>query len=137
MTAFRGRPPLASDVWMLEQQVRAELEAEAWRRLREHMAEPLSAPRADRPRAGSAVLKGLVRFILAAFGAYLGWLAAVDARLGELEIWFSAGAGFAIMLALSMFGYARDFVHLLAETVRWAIVCGVAVGALWLLFQMA
>jgi hypothetical protein len=144
MTASRGRPALASDAWMLEQQVRAEMEAQAWRRLREDLATPPpvpAAPAADQPldyhRASSAMLKALVRFALAAFGAYLGWLAAVDSRLGEFESWLAASAGFAITLALSMFGYARDFVHMLAETMRWAIVCALALGALWMMFQMA
>jgi hypothetical protein len=144
MTASRGRPALASDDWMLEQQVRAEMEAEAWRRLRADLAVPppaLPAPPADEPvdhhRSGSIILKALVRFALAMFGAYLGWLAAVDAQLGEFEIWLATAAGFAITLAISMFGYARDFVHLLAETARWALICGVALGAAWMLFQMA
>jgi hypothetical protein len=145
MTAARGRPALASDAWMLEQQVRAEMEAQAWRQLREHMAAPpppeLAAPANDTPfdhhRASSAMLKALVRFALATFGAYLCWLAAVDAQLGEFEIWLSTAAGFAVTLALSMFGYARELVHVLAETARWAIITAVALGAVWMLFQMA
>ena len=144
MTAARGRPALASDAWMLEQQVRAEMEAQAWRQLREHLAAPPPAaaePANDAPfdhhRAGSAMLKALVRFGLAAFGAYLCWLAAVDSRLGEFEVWLAAGAGFAVTLALSMFGYARELVHVLAETARWTIITAVAFGALWMLFQMA
>lgn len=32
--AHARRPAIASDDWMLEQQLRAEMEAEAWRRLR-------------------------------------------------------------------------------------------------------
>lgn len=144
MTAARGRPALASDAWMLEQQVRAEMEAQAWRQLREHLAAPPpleDAPANDAPfdhhRASSAMLKAFVRFGLAAFGAYLGWLAAVDSHLGEFEVWLAAGAGFAITLALSMFGYARELVHVLAETARWALITAVAFGALWMLFQMA
>jgi hypothetical protein len=130
---------------MLEQQVRAEMEAQAWRTLREEMAAPPpalapTAPPAngfDYHRSSSAMLKALVRFGLAGCGAYLGWLAAVDARLGEFEVLLATAAGFAITLALSMFGYARDFVHMLAETARWAIICGVGLGALWLMFQIA
>lgn len=145
MTALRGRPALASDDWMMEQQVRAEMEAEAWRRLREHMAAPPALPAPvivaeappDRHRSGSTILKALVRFMLAVFGAYLGWLAAVDSQLGEFEIWLATGSGFVIMLALTMFGVARDFVHMLAETARWTIICGVALGAVWVMFQMA
>ncbi len=144
MAASRERHGLASDAWMLEQQVRAEMEAQAWRQLREHLAAPppLPAPAPveepfDHHRAGSAVLKALVRFMLAAFGAYLGALAAVDAQLGEFEIWLATGAGFLITLALSMFGYARELVHVLAETARWAIICVVALGAVWIFFQMA
>jgi hypothetical protein len=145
MTATRGRPVLASDAWMLEQQIRAEMEAQAWRQLRAHMAAPvieavapaLPEPAFDPHHAGSAVLKGLVRFMLAAFGAYLGWLCAVDAQLGEFEAWLATGAGFLITLALSMFGFAREFVHLLAETARWVIISALALGALWMMFQMA
>ncbi len=143
MTASRARPALASDAWMMEQQVRAEMEAEAWRRLREDLAAPPPEPVAandvpfDHHRAGSIVLKALVRFGLAAFGAYLAWLAAVDAHLGEFEVWLGTGAGFLIVLSLSMFGYARELVHVLAETARWAIICAVALGATWMLFQMA
>jgi hypothetical protein len=144
MTALRGRPALASEDWMLEQQVRAEMEAQAWRTLREQMAAPPPLPAVvvaeappDRHSSGSTILKALVRFILAVFGAYLGWLAAVDSQLGEFEIWLATGSGFVIMLALSMFGVARDFVHMLAETARWTIICGVALGALWMMFQMA
>lgn len=144
MTALRGRPALASDDWMLEQQVRAEMEAQAWRTLREQMAAPppaLPAPSAVPPlehhSASSTVLKAFVRFVIAVFGAYLGWLAAVDSHLGEFEIWLATASGFFILLSLSMFGYARDFVHLLAEVTRWMIICGVAFGALWMLFQVA
>jgi hypothetical protein len=145
MTASRGRPPvLASDAWMLEQQIRAEMEAEAWRRLREDMAAPPALPPpvanaepVDHHTAGSIVLKAIVRFALATFGAYCGWLAAVDAGLGEFEIWLATGSGFAITLALSMFGYARELVHVLAETARWALIAALAVGAVWMLFQVA
>jgi len=143
MTASRGRPALASDAWMLEQQIRAEMEAAAWRRLRESLAappepaQPADEAPFDHHRAGSAVLKALVRVMLGAFGGYLGWLAAVDARLGEFEIWLATGAGFLLALSLSMFGYAREFVHVLAETARWAIISAVALGAVWLMFQMA
>jgi hypothetical protein len=143
MTASRGRPALASDAWIMEQQIRAEMEAEAWRRLREQIAEPApppateAAPRFDHHRAGSAILKAVVRFGLGAFGAYLGWLAAVDAQLGEFEVWLATGAGFLIALALSMFGVAREFVHMLAETARWAIIVTLALGVVWMMFQMA
>lgn len=148
MTASRGRPALASDAWMLEQQVRAEMEAEAWRRLREQLAAPppqqLAPPvieavedTFDHHKAGSTILKALVRFGIAVFGAYLGWLAAIDSQLGEFEAWLAAGAGFLILLSLSMFGYARELVHVLAETARWAIICAVGLGALWMMFQMA
>lgn len=146
MTASRGRPALASDDWMLEQQVRAEMEAQAWRRLREELAAPppppalptptAVAPPLDHHSAGSTILKGFVRFAIAVFGAYLGWLAAMDSHLGEFEIWLATASGFFILLALSMFGYARDFVHLLAEATRWMIICGVALGAVWMLLQV-
>lgn len=148
MTASRSRPALASDDWMLEQQVRAEMEAEAWRRLRADLAAPVPEPIAPPPTAAvappldyhsasSTILKALVRFMLAAFGSYLCWLAAIDSQLGAFEVWLAAGAGFVITLALSMFGFARDFVHFLAETARWIIIAALALGALWMMFQMA
>jgi hypothetical protein len=146
MTASRSRPALASDEWMLERQIRAEMEAEAWRRLRADLAAPapeVIAPRApaqpplDYHGASSAILKALVRFMLAAFGAYLGWLAAKDSQLGEFEIWLATGSTFVITLALSMLGGARGFVHMLAETARWAIMVALALGVLWMMFQMA
>lgn len=135
------RPTIASDDWMLEQQVRAELEAEAWRRLRHELAQPppaLAAPAHAEPdyhHSGSTILKALVRFCLAMFGAYLAWLAALDSRLGEFEVWLAVGAGFILTLALSLVGPARGLVHMLAETARWGIIVGVAFGGLWLLLQ--
>jgi hypothetical protein len=142
----RGRPAFASDDWMLEQQLRAEMEAEAWRRLRSELTvaqalpapEPVAAPaEIDHHSTGSTILKALVRFILAAFAAYLAWLAGVDARLGEFEIWLATGSTFAVTLALSMFGFARNFVHLAAETVRWMLLIGLGFGATWLAFNWA
>lgn len=139
------RPAIASDDWMMEQQVRAELEAEAWKRLRRELARPAPPPTVAAPapaqaepdyhRSGSTILKALVRFGLAMFGAYLAWLAALDSQLGEFEIWLAVGAGFILTLALSLVGPARGFVHMLAETARWGIIVGVAFGGLWLLLQ--
>jgi hypothetical protein len=152
MTGSRARPALASDDWMLEQQVRAEMEAEAWRRLRADLSVPApqvaAAPAAPPPQviveeefdhhsAGSTILKAVVRFVLATFCAYLAYLAAVDSQLGEFEIWLSIGATFFVTLALSMFGFAREFVHMLAETARWLLISAVALGGVWILFQMA
>jgi hypothetical protein len=128
---------------MLEQEMRAQMEAEAWRRLRTELAAAeiaaaeLEQYPAPRPSPGSAILKGLVRFALGAFGAYLGYLAAVDAQLGEFEVWLAVGAGFLMTLALSMFGPAREIVHVLAETARWIIILAVALGAVWVMVQMA
>ncbi len=143
MAGQRGRPAFASDDWMLEQQLRAEMEAEAWRRLREELTVPEPAPQAanapaadiDHHRAGSAILKALVRFLMAAFAAYLAFLAGVDSRLGEFEIWLAVGASFAVTLALSMFGLAREFVHAAAETTRWILLIAVGIGATWLAFN--
>src|SRR5215470_2784672 len=125
-----ARPLIASDDWMHEQQLRAELEAEAWRRLRMELAVPAPAPQpppqpspeADPHRSGSLILKALVRFVLAAFGAYLAYLAASDGGLGGFDVWFATGSAFAVTLALSMLGPLRGFVHVLAETMRWAII---------------
>lgn len=144
------RRALASEAWLLEQQVRAEMEAEAWRRLREEITRPLEvpAPIPDVPspppplperiqRGGSSILKALVRFALAAFGAYLAYLAAYDGGLGEFEIWLAVGAGFLVTLSLSMLGPARHFVHTMAEATRWALIAALAIGAVWLLMKMS
>jgi hypothetical protein len=141
----RTRPAIASDDWMHEQQLRAELEAEAWRRLRRELAtpEPLPPPAAapapapatpefDHHRSGSTLLKALVRFGLAAFVSYLAYIAAMDSGLGEFEAWLAIGSAFMVTLALSMFGVAREFVHMLAETMRWVIFTGAGIGLLWL-----
>ncbi len=148
MTASH-RPAFASDDWMHEQQLKAQLEAEAWRLLRQELAiaEPQppapapsapaqTAPAFDPHKTGSAILKGLVRFALATFGAYLCYLAGVDARLGEFEIWLATGAGFMVTLALSMFGAFRRFVHFLAEAARWCLIFAVGLGAVWMMMHM-
>jgi hypothetical protein len=127
------------DDWMRQQQLRAELEAEAWRRLRQDVAQ-LPEPAATTPirdphKSGSAVLKGLVRASLGVFGAYLGYVAAADSGLGEFEIWLAVLAGFAITLALSMFDPFRRLVHFLAETARWVLILAVCAGAGWILFN--
>ncbi len=139
------KPDFASQDWMLEQQMRAELEAEAWKRLRRDLNAPpppaaLPPPANDAPplnyhRTGSTFLKAIVRFALASFGAYLGWIAAVDARLGEVEIWFAVAAGFLVTLSLSLLSPFRGLVYFLAETARWVIVLAVAVAGLWFLLN--
>lgn len=147
MTGSRARPAIASDDWMHEQQLRAELEAEAWRRLRQDLGVPAPPPQIylypataepqrqgfDHHKAGSAILKGLVRFAMAAFAAYLAWLAAVDSQIGAFEIWLCVGSAFVVTLALSMFGFARELVHTLAEAARWALLMAMGLGGLWLL----
>jgi hypothetical protein len=142
MAGQQSRPVFASDDWMLEQQLRAEMEAEAWRRLRHELAIPEPAPQPVGPaaqpdphRTGSGILKGLVRFMLAAFGGYLAFLAAVDSGLGEMEVWLAVGAAFLVTLSLSMLGAARGFVHAVAETVRWMLIISAGVGATWLAFN--
>lgn len=147
------RPPaFASDDWMFEQQVRAELEAEAWRRLRSQLAapQPLAAlpPVAPSPnapaqaavrdphRSGSGVLKGVVRFAIAAFCAYLAWIAAADGGLGELEMWFAVCTVFIATLALSALEPARKMVHFLAETARWVLIFAFVFGVAWVLTHM-
>lgn len=153
MTASH-RPAFASDDWILEQQMKAELEAEAWRRLRADLAtaQPVlppapapvvqaapaapKAPAFDAHKTGSAILKGLVRFAMATFGAYLCYLAGVDGGLGEFEIWLATGAGFLVTLALSMFGAFRQFVHFMAEAARWCLIFAVGLGAVWMMMHM-
>jgi len=141
------RPAFATEDWILEQQMRAELEAEAWRRLRREaaapaalaapVAAPVAAPSAapDYHSTGSTILKAFVRFGLASFASYVGWIAAMDSALGEFEVWLAVGSAFIVTLALSLFPPIRGFVHFLAETARWVIIAGVAFGALWLVLQ--
>lgn len=141
MASPRGRPNFASDDWMLEQQLRAEMEAEAWRRLRQEVAIPEAAAAPPQPanvnryQSGSVILKALVRFMLAALGGYLAYLAGVDSGLGEFEVWLAVGAAFLVTLALSMFGAARDFVHTLAEGMRWILILSAGVAAVWFAFN--
>jgi hypothetical protein len=143
-----ARLTFATDDWMFERQMRAELEAEAWRRMRAELASrdtpnldprapPETAPtrRLDFHKAGSAILKAVVRFALAATGAYLGWLCAKDAGLGEFETWLALGAGFLVTLSFSLLPFARSLVHALAEGLRWSLVGAAAVSVIWLLLQ--
>lgn len=145
MTSQRSRPAFLSEDWLREQELRAEVEAEGWRRLRRELAAPaaLPAPPAAAPaptakpapnphRTGSTILKALVRFMLAAGVSYLAFVAALDSGLGEFEIWLAVGSAFVATLAISMFGGVRRFVHFLAETARWAIISGVGLALLWL-----
>lgn len=148
----RTAPAFASDDWMFEQQVRAELEAEAWRRLRSQLAappEPALAPvlptiaatqpaRAHDPhRSGSAILKGLVRFVIAAFGAYLTYIAGADSQLGNFEVWLATGTAFVVLLALSAFEPLRGAVHAMAETARWVLIIGFVMGLAWVFTHMS
>ncbi len=145
-----SRYAFGSDEWMLEQQIRAEVEADGWRRLRADLAAPQALPVVAAPvpaqpapqridddrryhRGGSAMLKALVRFALGAFGGYLAWIAAMDSGAGEFEAWLWVVSGFVIAMALSAFGPGRAFVHYMAEAARWVLILGIGVGAVWLL----
>jgi hypothetical protein len=138
------RPSLfASDAWLQQQQARAELEAEEWRRLRETLARPAPEYFDDvepaRPihEGGSIILKALVRVIIGAFGAYLGFIAAMDSGAGEFEVWLAVAAGFIIALCLTAFGYFRDIVAWVAEAMRWVLISGLAVGLLWMIVRFS
>jgi hypothetical protein len=154
MTAFRTPPPFASDDWMFEQQARAELEAEAWRRLRQQLATPSdfgmlptpvatpTATRQARPafdphRTGSAALKGLVRFVIAAIGSYLTYIAGMDSQLGNFEVWLATGTAFVVVLALSAFEPLRGAVHAMAETARWVLIVSFVLGLAWVFTHMS
>jgi hypothetical protein len=155
MTASpRTPPPFASDDWIFEQQARAELEAEAWRRLRQQVAaspEPRSLPaplptvtatRPARPaidphRSGSAALKGLVRFMIAAIGSYLTYIAGMDSQLGNFEVWLATGTAFVVVLALSAFDPLRGAVHAMAETARWVLIVSFVFGLAWIFAHMS
>jgi hypothetical protein len=143
MSDSRRSPAFATDDWMFEQQVRAELEAEAWRRLREQSRQNAPPPPAPPPavqnphRTGSIVFKALVRFAMSAAASYLAFIAALDSQLGEFEAWLAVGAAFIVTLALSMFRPLRGAVHAMAETMRWVLVLAVGVGGLWMFFQLS
>ena len=156
MTAsHRTPPPFASDAWMFEQQARAELEAEAWRRLRQQLATvpdfgtlppPVAAPVAQaRPKrpafdahhTGSAALKGLVRFVMAAIGGYLAYVAGMDSQLGNFEVWIWVGSAFVVVLALSAFQPLRGAVHAMAETAPWVLIVGFVIGLAWVFTHMS
>lgn len=150
MTGSGSRlPAFASDTWMLEQQMRAEVEADGWRRLREELSvpptplppQPQAAPATARPSEpfhfGAAMLKGIVRFGIGAFGGYLAYVAALDGGLGEFEAWLAVGAGFITALALTAFGPGRRFVALMADATRWALIIAAGVGAVYLISQMS
>lgn len=140
-------PAFGSDDWMLEQQLRAEVEAEGWRALRSHLAHPAvttTAPEAAATpppkrewRFGAAIVKGVVRFGIGAAGAYLAFLAAADAGLGEFEVWLALIAGFVVTLSLTAFGVGRQLVHGLARMTAWALVIALGAGAVYLMSRMA
>lgn len=138
--AASRRSAMGRDAWMLKQQLRAESEAQRWRQLREESVFPPflihPAQKAmDHHRSGSATLKALVRFGLATLGAHAAGLTAAAAQLGQFEVWLAMVAGFVMTLALSMFGAARGFVHLLSQAMGWTIVAAVGASSLWLAFQ--
>jgi hypothetical protein len=146
--AEHQKPPFLTDDWMLEQQVRAELEAAAWRRMRQELALPAPAAAAappapsqtasppENPPRGSVILKALVRFVMGASAGYVAFIAALDSQLGEFEAWLALSASFIVTLALSMFGPMRRLVHVLAEAARWGLIGATAIGAVWIFTQL-
>lgn len=143
MSGVRKFPPFASDAWMLEQQLRAEAEAAGWRQLRQDGAQasaPVRESAAAEPApvrlspagAGSVIVKGLVRFALAASGAWLAYIAGLDSGLGEFEVWLAVGAIFLLVLASSAFGPLRRLVYFLADSMRWVAVAALIVVIMWI-----
>lgn len=144
------RPPIASDAWMLEQQTRAEFEAEGWRQLRAEVARAEAEAARQQARtyqqraqidsgeivSNSIILKGLVRFLFGALGGYVAWIAVLDSGGGAFEAWMWVGLGFVIALALTAFGPGRQLVHVIAEGFRWTILLGLCVGLVWVMVQM-
>lgn len=139
------RPTFASQDWILEQQLRAEMEAEAWRRLREVATVPELLPGAvlttiaddsqpDYHHTGSAILKALVRFGFAAIAAYVAWIAAIDLGAGEFEAWLIVIGFFVITLALTLLVPA--LVDMLADILGWTLIVAAVLGVLWMLVQV-
>src|SRR5262249_50398860 len=104
---------------------------------------PASAATAEAPtrtrdphRSGSGVLKGIVRFAIAAFCAYLAWIAAMDDGLGEIEVVFAVGSVFVATLARSALEPARKMVHFLAEMMRWTLIFAFVFGVVWIVTHL-
>lgn len=138
------RPTFASQDWILEQQLRAEMEAEAWRRLREVATVPELLPGAvlttiaddsqpDYHHTGSTILKALVRFGLATIAAYVAWIAAIDFGAGEFEAWLIVIGFFVITLALTLL--VPGLVQMLADILWWVLIVAAVLGVLWVLVQ--
>lgn len=136
----RDREPLVTEAWLREQELRAEWEAAEFRRLRQSLRTPpptYAAPAPDPHSGGSAILKGLVRFIIGAFGAYVAYIATLTIDgAGKIDAWFAVGAGFVISMALTAFGPLRALVHVLSETARWTLLIAFCVALLWLAVQV-
>lgn len=141
--------PMANDLkpanasrWLLEQQMRAELEAEAWRLLREKVDGASSAPgtpalSAPLAPAGSFLTRILVRAALAVGCGYLAWLASVDSGMGEFEALLATGAGIAVSLALSVLEPGRRLVGFIAKTLAWIALTIAGFAGLWVLLHAA
>lgn len=121
-----------TDSWLLEQQFRAEVEAEAWRRLRLQLAGQ-SLPMRGIAAGRSLILNTLARLVLAGAAAGLAWIAALDAGAGAFEAWLAGGAGFLVMLALSVFDPVRRLTHATAAAMGWTMLAAAVIAALWLM----
>jgi hypothetical protein len=135
--AGQRKPPLAdADRWLLEQQLRAEAQAEIWRELREGTA--ASAP--VRPERDPElfdplgfVARAAARVALALAAAGLAALAARDSGLGGFEVWLATGATGVATLAATLMQWARPVVGAVIVVTRWALMAAVAIALIWLI----
>ena len=75
--------------------------------------------------------------MIAAFGAYLTYLAGVDSQLGNFEVWLATGTAFVVILAISAFEPLRGAVYVMAETTRWVLIVGFVMGLAWVFTHMS
>ena len=99
--------------------------------------EPADAAVHDPHHSGSAMLKGLVRFAIAAIGSYLTYVAGMDSQMGNFEVWLATGTAFVVVLAISAFEPLRGAVHAMAETARWVLIVGFVMGLAWVFTHMS
>jgi hypothetical protein len=140
------RVPISED-WLIEQQRRAEAEADVWRRLREHIvvdhntaspspavsSEPtLSAERTSAHQQKVerlAFAHALVQLGFCLIGAFLASFVVMLSGGGILEEWFAGSAGFALCVGLLILFQRRPLHARIAQASVIAVMAASAVAA--------